>query len=225
VLTREAAAVCLGRLGTNAAPAASALARALSDREGAVRIYAVASLSHIGKAAVPSLVRVISGKDGPARMAAIEALGRMRLEAVESIPVLLEALDDPEPGVRAAASFSLGLIGAPAIPGLVAVILQGKPPPRDSALASLRSMTRPIELRVFRTADEATIRALVSLFHAPWPEARLVAVQVLDRIPTKARAAEAELRKLLDDPDEAVREAARALVERMGPGKRGEGNW
>lgn len=82
--TREAAAVCVGRLGAAAKEAVPQLVRLLDDREGEVRAAAAAALGEMGPAAMPAVEKLkqLRGdgrfgdpQAGPAARKALEKLG------------------------------------------------------------------------------------------------------------------------------------------------------
>jgi HEAT repeat protein len=72
---------------------------------------ALAALAAAGPPAVPALAAALREGDGPVRMAAALALGYMPPHALPVAPDLAAALNDREPDVRWAAARALGALG------------------------------------------------------------------------------------------------------------------
>jgi hypothetical protein len=104
----------LQRMGAGAAPAAPALAAALDDDNGLVRMESAEALFRIGEPAVPLLVAALSSPRAETRVLAARTLGRIGLSASPALPALRAAAEnDQTPDMRDAASFAIALI-APA---------------------------------------------------------------------------------------------------------------
>lgn len=89
---RDIAGSALGRIG---APAAPALAAALSDPDPAIRIEACRALAYMGpaaKEAVPALVQALSDPDRGIRQQAAIALGEIGPAAAAAVPPLMQML-------------------------------------------------------------------------------------------------------------------------------------
>jgi HEAT repeat protein len=113
-VTRMNAAEGLGRFGSEAEAAITALSEALKDNDPRVRGSAAWALERIGseaRAAVPHLIEALRDQNQRVRRAAAGALGRMGPEAKVAIPALIEALKDHDPAVRRNAAWALGDIG------------------------------------------------------------------------------------------------------------------
>jgi HEAT repeat protein len=108
---RWKAARALGRMGPQAAEATPALAEALADDNGHVRIEAAIALGKIGpeaEAAAPALARALRDEDASIRREAAVALGRIGAPA--AVAALDRSLEDQDEGVRAAARAALDSI-------------------------------------------------------------------------------------------------------------------
>ena len=110
---REQAAWALGRIGSGAANAVSALSKALHDNSERVRSNAAVSLGQIGGSeATHALANVLDPPhfDQEVRMSAAMGLSQVGPEVVEVFPRLLHALRDPSDRVRLAAVIALGKV-------------------------------------------------------------------------------------------------------------------
>ncbi len=110
-ITRQGAALALGRMGPGAAGALHPLMDALRDTDASVRERSAEALGMMGvgaAAAVGALVRLLADSDPYLEGKAAEALGKIGQEAV---PALTVALQDRECTVRWCAAIALGRIG------------------------------------------------------------------------------------------------------------------
>jgi HEAT repeat protein len=127
VAVRQEAAFALQRIGPAARPAIPALVRALDDRDGHVRSWALLALADFradARAAAPALDRVLK-KDPEVglRVQAAQCLWRMGVKKLEALAVLIEAVRREE-GLEAAANVlgELGPDARPAVPALLAAL-------------------------------------------------------------------------------------------------------
>lgn len=100
----------LQRMGSDAAPAAPALAAALADENGLVRMESAEALHRIGAPSVDLLVAQVASPRPEVRLVAVETLGRIGLPAVAAVPVLRAATTDDDADVRDAATFTLSVV-------------------------------------------------------------------------------------------------------------------
>jgi HEAT repeat protein len=214
---RQAAALALGEIGPDAAPALAALVRAAIDRDEGVRRVASEVLARVDPAwpvaaqtrlALPALVEGMRSDLPRVSRAAAALLVRVGRPAV---PALVELLADWEAEATRLAAFhilaQLGPSAAEAAPALAAVVASGEPPFRQAAaeaLARLGAAAAP--------AVPDLIRAL-----SDWsPPARQWAARALAAVGPAAGHAVPTLLGLLADYDDGVREAAAEALVSVG---------
>ncbi len=97
--SRLKATQALGEMGPDAAEAVPALAKVMrEDPEGKVQNDAALALSKMAPAsaaAVPDLIAVLDGQDYWIRMNAVNALSRLKTDARAATPALIKAIKDP----------------------------------------------------------------------------------------------------------------------------------
>jgi HEAT repeat protein len=140
---RAEAAEALGLIGTDGQPAppnlANALAKALKDADGKVRLQAVRALWRIDRQArvvVPLVRPALDDADSSARLLAVAVLGELGPEAKVMGP-LTEALNDKEEQVRRAAVAALARNGLEAVPALTKALQHPSPAVRAGAAEAL----------------------------------------------------------------------------------------
>jgi HEAT repeat protein len=125
------AALALGKMGADSAPAVPVLAKMLREDDEPLQIQAAAALAGVGPEAapaVPALVKMLTGaKSTAARVSAAVALGKVGSSARDAVPVLTQMLASTEPAeVRTHAAEALMDIGSPAndsaVPALLRII-------------------------------------------------------------------------------------------------------
>lgn len=193
----------------------------------------------LGAAAVPGLVAATRSTSWEVRYRAAWALGLTR--DAGALPVMVALLDDPSPEVRYDTASALGMLGqVGAVEPLLALAVQ---PNRADGLQSAATrglihlgrmaLSRVLELARSATSRERevaawglgdlvrpekgsveprSVAALAELTGDPEAEVRFAAVEVLfwnDTAWTRELLA-----RRLDDPDERVRESARAALQR-----------
>ncbi len=127
----------LGRMGSRAAAAVPALARALKDPAVGVRREAAEALGTLGPVAVsaiPALICALEDLNVEVRIEAAEALGNMAGAARPAVPGLIGALGDTHPKVRGEAAGSLEKI--------TRNWGEGELPLRDRALDAIKHTVR-----------------------------------------------------------------------------------
>ena len=205
---RQLAVVVLGQIG---APAVSALASALDEKQPqVVRIFAASGLLRVGPPAAPAaeaLGKCLSDADEGLRLNAALALSRIGPPA---LPVLRRALAG-EKSANAAAR-GLGWMqkeAAPAVDDLKRTAASGPANAKISATAAL--------VRI--TGDPASglsfLVGLISAKDKPAP-LRAEAIERVGEMQEKGKGAAAALRGALDDPDGFVRAGAALALARIG---------
>ena len=116
------AAEVLIMLGSDAAPAAEALAQQLIETTECNATTSTA-LAAIGKPAVPHLIHALSSKHPESRTWAADALGTLAEHADAAVPTLVKLLDDANDDVRSATIFALRDLGAKAHPAATTKLL------------------------------------------------------------------------------------------------------
>jgi HEAT repeat protein len=206
---RAWAALSLGKIGSDARSAGSALTIALVDTDAPVRAAAADALGRIGPrnhAAVIGLVTAQRDTDETVRTSARDALTRLGKSAV---PALIESFTDAGDEVRAGSVESLGRIGAVAVPDLATATRAVDDRVRRGAVAAL-ARSGP--------AAEPAIPALVQALTDPDKEVRCGAARALGAIRSEKPAAAEALLKRLHDRDEEFRTACREGLVGIGPG-------
>jgi HEAT repeat protein len=125
-LERAEAAEDLGRLGSVASSALTALQRALADEDGFVRVSAAEALARIdGRTTnvVPILAESMKAGDTGVRRAAVTALAFLGPGFPDAVPVLDAALNDGADDIRIAATIGIGKIGSAVPAGMPAARL------------------------------------------------------------------------------------------------------
>jgi HEAT repeat protein len=184
-------------------------------------IVALGSMGDDGGEAVPALARCMHDDPNPeTRYKAALALSKMCPSARLAVPELGEALQDTEPFVRlnaAMALFRLGKDAKPAIPALIKAVedqanLKRSPPVffytiQELAVLALgrSSAGSSLAVPVLMTAMEnATTNGM-----------RKATARALGEIGSEARPAVPQLRAMLKDKDEGLREAAETALEKI----------
>ena len=199
---------CLFGIGDAAVPP---LARALEDlRQPGFNLSVLAALQTFGPRARPALGAIFGALHSPneeVRKAAAETFGLLGPAAKEAVPKLQALLTDADADLRRHAAVALGLIGPPAkaaLPALVALF-------KDDTEA-----TRQAAVRAAGRMGPAAVEPLTAALDDPSDKVRLGALEALGHLGPEARPALPALRKLAQgDPRAEVREAARALLEKL----------
>jgi HEAT repeat protein len=138
--TRYDALSDLGRIGSRAKSAVTAITHALKDEEPVLRVIAASALKKIDpqtKGALPVLAAVLRVKDDTARCFAAGAFAQFGEEAVQPI---LEVLADLDPYGQSWAVGSLAIIGKPALPRLIKALEDKNPLIRSNSAAAIARM-------------------------------------------------------------------------------------
>ena len=204
VRERREAARTLSQIGDNAAPALSALIKALDDKDEQVIAHALAAITQLGpnaQAAVPRLIDNLKNKNAQVSFRSAYALGQVGPEAVGP---LIEALNSESPHQRAGAATALAWIGPnalAAIDGLVQVLGDPDSRVRDEATRALGHM-----------GPECVSPVLVALSTGD-ADVRCSALQVFAKLGQDAKGEVLTIRRFVTDDAPAVRiRAAQALA-------------
>ena len=203
----------LASSGESATPVLiAALARPEAHGRAAVLLE---RLGPKAEAATPALVAATSDKDPVVRREVLYALGSVLADKGPAEGAIVAALDDPEPQVRATAAYALGRIGPPAKSAL---------PKLRRSVESSDPLVRMVERFGARArgAQDAQVAhtTLPILMHA-LSDNKTVAVRrgaadALGMLGKAANTAIPALKAAARDPDETVRSAALAALERVG---------
>ncbi len=195
----------LGAIGPASAVASGDLLDRLSHGTVSVRRNAAAALGNIGPDIGPEaaarLIRVVEEEfTAPVREEAVIALGKLKPYAKDSVPVLRKVVADPQFRAPTHAARALWLLtGDPgeAIPTLV------------RSLDDLTHFQHAAEV-LAEMGPEASpaVERLIAALAERDPDDRIAAARALGHIGAPAVKAEGPLRRLLEDEELRVREAA-----------------
>lgn len=212
--TRSTSIDILARLGPDAKDAGPALVAALRDADPHIRSVAAAALPRIevpAQTAVPALTELLTTEHS---VVAARALGVYRGAAASALPALVELLQDASRPTEARwnAARTIGKIGPDAthtVPVLIDVL--------DDAEATVREHAAEAIGDIGASAAPAGVPALVGVLSDPAPRVRRDAVRSLGYIGEASRSAVPEIKRLLEDPEAIVREAAKAALKAVAP--------
>jgi len=211
-LLRLQAAVMIGDPGQH--EAIRLLAEALSDAEADVRELAAAALSEFGaegRIALPELIRAVQDENPVVRRRAIRAIGFIGPEAADdALSILAASTEDLDDGVALQAIATLGDFGSlasSAIPALMSAIWTGDVRRRAVAGATLSRI------------GPAVVPFLVQSLSHPAPEVRAKCAHLLGSLGASAQEARPALELLLNDRDDATRDAAGQALRLIEPVK------
>jgi HEAT repeat protein len=216
----------IGAIGPEAREAVPALAARLGGGDSSTQAYAARALGRIGpeaRAATTALQERLSDKDRGVRVWAAVALARITGEVKTYVPKLVELWKDDPPGedlsaglVRFAVAEAFELLGAEARPA------------RDLLLDSLKDPQAGLgtQLRAARALggmpDDAAVivpklTALLELKGKPFERAERCkcVAEALGLLGPRARDAAPALRRLLEDDDNQIVDAAEQALEKI----------
>lgn len=208
---RELAAESIAIVGKDAAIAVPVLLRCLHDPGESMRRKTVAALAKIGPPAglaVPALVEVLAFDESPAvRDGAEQALAGIGSAA---LPALVHLLGDKDTELRRRAARSVGQMktAARSAAGKLTELLKDEDPQvRLTAAKSLWLITEKAD---------ASIPVLVETLKSPDRQLRMQAFRLLTiDLGPAAAPARAELLKLQNHPEAAIRQAAQKALNRI----------
>jgi HEAT repeat protein len=221
---RMRAAAALRRLGPQAQPAASALARALKrDNREDVRRYAAQALGAVSSELHPELIDAVKDESPRVRLQAIEGLAVFGPAAREAIPALADAMKDRDGNIINAAAITLAKIGKEAVPVLTGYSKDKDQRVREAATAALGRIEdkNPYSLAGKAGNDfVAAVNAIVGGLESDdkWLQSKAVAaLRAAPNAGVMARQAVPALIRLLQDDDPNVRDGAAEALGNIGP--------
>jgi HEAT repeat protein len=179
---------------------------ALQDPHYLVRWNAVDELGELDYTAALARIEALSEDPDPhVRQAVLSVITSLGAPG-RAVPFLLDALNDPHHLVREQAVQELDeLEHTAALPSIEALCTDPHPDVREAALAAIDKLGAP----------DTAIRLLVDALHDPDATVRLTALSHLDRLEQFTDRATFE--RMLDDPDEDVRERAQSILDNEAP--------
>jgi HEAT repeat protein len=210
---RWKAADALGKIGPPAAESAPALAERLKDPDPYVRRVAAQSLGAINSPHPDVIYALVGRLVTEDRDLVIRPLSEFGPAAAPAVKNLIEIVTNTalSPTTRWEAIRTLGKIGPPAHeagPALAIALNDPDELVREHAAESLG------EIKLTQ-ATQALTRALAD----PAPRVRRDAVRSLGQLGRDAKSAVPEIKKLLDDKDDKVRDAAKTALRRIEGGE------
>lgn len=195
------------------------IGRALSTPE--LRFYAVRLVARLGReaeSAVPELIEVV--KKPPQTDEDVEfvreaqfALGAVGPGAASAVPALIESLKSAHEEIAASAAFALARIGPAARAAVPALRENLRKDDFLVKLSSLRALLQiqPAEPRLTAVAAPLLIQALGN----ERDMIRAEAASAIGEMGAAGKRAIPDLKKLLTDPSEMVRQAATSALEKL----------
>jgi len=188
--------------------------QAVNDNDPHVQSVAIAAVPKCGipaERAVPALKELLTHEHA---VVSARALSEYRASAVAALPALVAALHDPQLSTegRWNAARTIGKIGpaaVSAVPDLIAELDNPEPTIREHAAEAIGDIG-PL-------AAEQGVPALRRALADDSVKVRRDAVRSLGYIGEAARPAAEDMRKLLDDPEQIVREAAEKALQTVAP--------
>jgi HEAT repeat protein len=211
---RYTSAELLSKLGSEASSAGPALLAGVHDRDAHVQTVCAAALPKAGvpaKTAVPVLTGLLKSKHA---VVAAQALSEYRGAAAESLPALVELLESKTQTTEARwnAARTIGKIGpaaASAVPVLIAAL--------DDPEWTIREHCSEAIGDFGPGAAPEAIPGLIRMLADSVARVRRDAVRSLGQIGRPALESVPEIKKLLSDPEENVRKAARTALVKIAP--------
>jgi len=214
---RCTAAEILTNLGPDAADAAPALVAALHDDDPHVQAVCAAALPKVGvpaDTAVPELTELLKSRHVVNVVVAARALSQYRGAVATSLPVLVAVLQDESQSAEARwnAARTIGKIGPAAVSAVPALIDAS----HDKEWTIREHCAESIG-EIGPTAAPLGVAALESMLADPHHRVRRDAVRSLGYFGQAAQETLPEINKLVDDPEEIVRQAAKTAIAAITP--------
>jgi HEAT repeat protein len=211
---RWVAAELLGKLGPDAASAGPVLLIGLRDGDPYVQAVCATALAKVGvpaESAVPLLAELLKTQHA---VVAARALSQYRGAAAASLPALVDLLQDKSQSAEARwnAARTIGKIGPAAVSAVPALIDTS-----NDKEWTIREHCAESIGEIGPSAAPLGIAALESMLMDPHHRVRRDAVRSLGHLGAAARDSLPEIGKLLDDPEEIVRQAAKTAMEAITP--------
>ncbi len=182
------------------------------------RYRAAAVLRRIGpaaKGAVPALIEALADEKAVTRSEVLFALGAIGPDAKEAVPAIAKALKDEEVKVGYAACYALGQIGPAALEAKPALLEQLAIEDEFLGMAAAWALAH-IHPECTETAPKS-VPLLVKALAEPDSMTRLYACESLECLGPLGKDAVEGLKKLAEDEDEDVRQAAAKALEAIAP--------
>jgi HEAT repeat protein len=211
---RETVVLALGKTGPEAQSAAVALAEMLNDTNFNVRNSASNGLQRLGSLAVPALAPIIEHGTPEARSVATQLLLQANMSIWAAARPLAKMAQADDPVSRQQAIEVLGAMRAlNPVPfrALTNALNDPVPEVRLAAVKALRSYT------TFTTYTRRAMESLPRCLHDDSPKVREEAARTLGYMGPNAETVISELNALLEDREEAVRNAAKEALARIQP--------
>lgn len=214
----EARSMAAERLGSlKAVEAVPALAAALKDKDSSVRASAAGALLEMGEAArdaAPALQEALLDSDATTVWNAAGALHNMGTVTTDLMPAYRRLLLAPDCDMRVSAATAISEYAAPA--ELLPIALDC----RKSAPGDYETASNARKLMATIAKDRAALPLIIERLEddQAW-DVREWAAKALGEQGIAARTGVPALQSALDDPDERVRDAARAALARVAPKK------
>lgn len=204
----------LGKLGPEATSAGPAIVHAVQDKDPHVQAVAITTLSKVGAAAdvaVPVLMQQLQGENN---VVAARALSQYRAAAAPALDALVGLLKDESQSVEARwnAARTLGKIGPDAV-STVPVLIEMT----HDQDATIREHSAEAIGDIGPVVGDDAIEALIKSMSDPATKVRRDAVRSLGYIGPKAKEAVPTIKKLTEDPEEIVRQAAANALKAIVP--------
>jgi HEAT repeat protein len=213
---RETVVLGLARTGTEAQSVAVALAEMLNDTNFNVRNSASNGLQRLGSVAVPALTPIIEHGSPEARSTATQLLLQANMSLWAAARPLAKMAQADDPVSRQQAIEALGALRALTPVPFRALTNALNDPVPEVRLAAVKALRNYATFTIYaRRATESLPRCL----HDDSPKVREEAARTLGYMGPTAESATPELNALLEDREEAVRNAAKEALGRIQPNK------
>lgn len=208
---RISGASCLGRMGSDAAPAVEPLCACLESDNEELRWHAGFALSKIGTPAFPEVKNKLDSDNPMAVMASVQALGWMETMAVEAVDSIRSLGEKQDPKMTAICAAALVSIAGDTEKGL-AELLSGT----DTDDAALKKLCIS-EIGLLGDRAKEIRLSLIPLLSDPDSEIRSETALALARIGHPTPELVEALKPLISDTDNDVRKNAGIALSAYGP--------
>ena len=197
---------------------------ALQSSDTELRYSAIRAMGAYGadaKEAVPVLAKImVEDSDRVARNEAALSLSRMTPASAVAVPALAQALEDKEPIIRMNACLALSRLKAEGRAALPSLIKTLKDEDNATNASTFTFTIQEIAALAIGRASAGTTEGIPALLEAlstaRTPELRTAIARALGEVGEQARSATPQLRKLLEDKNKHVSEAAEEALLAIG---------
>ena len=221
--TRAAAVACLGKISAYDAAVGKVFAERLKDTSKPVRIATLKAYAAYGPKAAAGggdvTALMTATKEADLKVWAATALVGMGIDADKNAGVVLENLK-PKAPARLAAMDCLPLLGARAkagVPDLLEAVKDKTPAPKNGVSVREKAITVCAQMPAL---TKAAVSPMTDLLKDIDKRLRRVAAEALGAYGPEAVVAVPKLREAAEGDDDALREAAKAALEKIVPGKK-----